>query len=214
MSRAEPLIIIGAGGFGRGVHDVVDAINAAGTKWRVIGYLDDDPDAASVVRAERRHTPLLGPTDELHRYAAEAHFVIGISKPSVRRSLDRAASDAGMRAATLVHPTVSIGYGTSIGDGSVLCAGVSIASNVELGRHVHVNLNCSLGHDAVVESYTSLFPQAALSGFSQVREGATLGSQSVVLPSVSVGSYAMVGAGAVVDKDVADGATVKGVPAR
>lgn len=214
MSSGAPLIILGAGGFGRGVHDVVDAINATGERWRVIGYLDDGPDDASIVRAQRRDTPLLGSTAELSRYAPDTYFAIGISNPRVRRSLDRAATDAGMRAATLVHPTVSIGYGTVIGDGSVLCAGVSVASNVELGRHVHVNLNCSLGHDAVAESYVSLFPQAALSGFSRVHEGATLGSQSVVLPSVSVGRHAMVGAGGVVDKDVADQVTVKGVPAR
>ena len=46
MSRR--IVIIGCGGFGREVHDIVDAINSSSTTWNLLGYVDDDPSAANV----------------------------------------------------------------------------------------------------------------------------------------------------------------------
>jgi acetyltransferase-like isoleucine patch superfamily enzyme len=47
-----------------------------------------------------------------------------------------------------------------------------------------------------------------------IEDGASLGSGSVILGGVTVGARAIVGAGAVVTRDVPPGATVAGVPAR
>lgn len=47
-----------------------------------------------------------------------------------------------------------------------------------------------------------------------MRYGASVGTGSIVLPGVTIGRFAMVGAGAVVSKDVPDYALVLGVPAR
>ena len=49
---------------------------------------------------------------------------------------------------------------------------------------------------------------------THVRQGASIGSGAVILCGITIGKNAMVGAGAVVTKDVADGAVVAGVPAR
>ena len=46
-----------------------------------------------------------------------------------------------------------------------------------------------------------------------VKSGASIGSNAVILPGVTIGNGALIGAGAVVTKDVPDGATVAGNPA-
>ncbi len=65
---AEPLIIIGAGGFGREAHDVVVAINRAASEpvWDFLGFLDDSE--VQMDRLERRGTVLLGTTGRLPEY--------------------------------------------------------------------------------------------------------------------------------------------------
>ena len=56
-------------------------------------------------------------------------------------------------------------------------------------------------------------PGAVLTGRVVVDDFATIGANATVLPSVRVGRSAVIGAGAVVTKDVPNGITVKGVPA-
>ena len=62
--------------------------------------------------------------------------------------------------------------------------------------------------------FVSLHPAAVLSGNVTVGERTMVGAGAVVLPGVTIGSDVQVGAGAVVTKDVPDGVTVVGSPAR
>ena len=56
MSLAGDLVILGAGGMGQEVADIVRAAASDGTRWRLIGFIDDDrraarPRGARVARA-------------------------------------------------------------------------------------------------------------------------------------------------------------------
>lgn len=207
-------MIVGAGGFGRGVNDVVDAINAVEPTWEILGYVDDDPDSYSTECAERRNVKILGDVSTLESLPTDARAVIGIADSTFRATVDRYLAGLGIESATVVHPDATVAASAVLGAGTVVCAGVRIASNVRLGRHVHMNLNATAGHDARLGDYVNVFPQAALSGFSVVHTGATLGSHAVVLPSVTVGESATIGAGAVVVRDIDGGRRAKGLPAR
>jgi acetyltransferase-like isoleucine patch superfamily enzyme len=57
-------------------------------------------------------------------------------------------------------------------------------------------------------------PGAIVGGLAVIECGAMIGSGAIILPKVRIGSFAVVGAGAVVTRDVADGTTVVGNPAR
>lgn len=214
MRTPRPLVIVGAGGFGRGVNDVVDAINALQPTWRLLGYLDDSPDAYSVECAERRNVEIRGPLARLESLPSGTAVVVGIANAPVRRQIDARIQQAGLEAVPLVHPAATVTDSAVVGPGSVICAGARVASNVQLGRHVHMNLNATAGHDVGLADFVSVFPQAALSGFSRMGAESTLGSHAVVLPGITVGPGVNVGAGAVVVHDVEGNRTVKGVPAR
>jgi len=209
--RAEPVVILGAGGFGRGILDVVDALNERGPRVRMLGFIDPDP--AALPPTARSGGAVIGADADLAAIAAR--YVIGVATPGVRRRLDRMALAMGRSAArALVHPSCSLGGDGALGDGVVLTAGVRVASNVRMGRHTHVNLNSTVGHDAVLGDYVTVFPQVAISGHALLEEGVTMGTSSAVIPGVRIGAGATVGAGAVVIGDVAPGVTVAGVPAR
>jgi acetyltransferase-like isoleucine patch superfamily enzyme len=66
----------------------------------------------------------------------------------------------------------------------------------------------------VLDDFVSVFPGATISGDVHLGEGVTIGTGANVLPGISIGRYALVGAGAVVTRDVPDGVTVAGVPAK
>lgn len=209
-----PLVLIGGGGFGRCVLDLVDAVNLAGSGpgIEVVGVIDEDPSVGELLGA--RGVELLGPIGALASLAADVGYVIGIADGGVRRRLDAALRSSGRPCPTIVHPNVHVGFDVRLGPGTVVASHVSFENHVRLGRHVHVNQNSTVGHDSVLGDYTTVSPLVAVSGAVTTGSGAFLGTGASIRQGVRVGADAVVGMGAAVITDVAPGRTVVGVPAR
>jgi sugar O-acyltransferase (sialic acid O-acetyltransferase NeuD family) len=209
------IIVIGAGGFGREVLELIEDINTVEgtTPWRVVGVLDDgSPDTDLLAQLGTSH---LGPVDAIQQLDAEVAHVIAIGSGTTRAAIDARCVKWGRSAATLVHPTAVVGRrSVEIGEGSILCAHSSVTTNVRLGRHVHLNPHASVGHDSVLGDCVTLTPQAAVAGEVDLGDHVFVGTGAVIGPGVSVGDDVLVGAGAVVVRDVAPRLTVVGVPAR
>jgi len=205
-----PLVIIGAGGFGREVLELVRDINAAAPTFDFLGFLDDGPVNGELL--ERVGARALGSSARLAEI--EAGYVIAIGAPDPRRRIDALARARGRAAATLVHPWATVGTDVRIGEGAVVAAGTRLTTHVVVGRQAHVNFNCTVGHDAVIGDYVTVYPGVHVSGGCVIEEGATLGTGCVILPNVRVGRAAFVGAGAIVVRDVAPEAIVVGTVAR
>ncbi|EAP97397.1 putative acetyl transferase protein [Janibacter sp. HTCC2649] len=211
---ARPVVIVGCGGFGREVRDVIDACIANGEDWYFRGYVDDDPSSANLAAVERSQDEILGGVDWLENAPKDTHVFIGIGTGSVKARIDATLIRLGLSEGVLVHPTATLGRDVTIAGGSVVCAGVRMTTNIHLGRHVHVNLNTTIGHDVEIADHVSINPLVAISGNVRIGERSMIGTHAAILQGLDVGPDSIVGGSALVVRNVEESSTVKGVPAR
>ena len=112
-------------------------------------------------------------------------------------------SDCNICAHTFIESDVVIGNGVTIKSGVFLWDGARIEDNVFIGP------NATITNDRAPRS--RVYPER-FSGV-HVMSGASIGANATILPGVTIGRLAMVGAGAVVTRDVPDKAVVVGNPA-
>ena len=213
---STPLIIVGAGGFGRETVDVVESINRAAREpvFDILGIVDADPTDENLLRLKARGVPYIGTVSDWLASGNSAKYLIGVGDPGARQRIDEAFCAVGRDAAVAIHPSAAIGSAAAIGDGSIICGGVQVSTNVALGRHVHLNPNATIGHDSVLNAFVSINPAATISGEVSIGTRTLVGAGAVVLAGLRIGPDALIGANACVVRDVGEATTVKGVPAR
>jgi sugar O-acyltransferase (sialic acid O-acetyltransferase NeuD family) len=174
------------------------------------GFLDDDP---SLWGKHLLGYPVLGPISTWTDWDVD-ELIIAVGDNRQRRRLFDRLTAAGAVFTSVLHPRATVGVGASIGRGAVAFANVVVNSESSVGDNVILNTMCSVDHDTVVEAHVHLAPGARTAADVQIGQGAFIGMGAMICPGVRIGSWAVVGAGAVVTRDVADNATVVGVPAR
>jgi sugar O-acyltransferase (sialic acid O-acetyltransferase NeuD family) len=211
-SSACDLVILGAGGMGQEVADLVLAAAADGARWRLIGFLDDD---SSLHGLEVLGLPVLGD----HRWLSgrRAAVAMGVGAPASRRRAWAAVQSMGSEAVetpVLVHPAAYAGLGVEIGPGTVVGAQATLTADVLVGRFAIVNVGATVSHNARLADFATVAPGAHLAGNVTLGEGADVGTGASVIQGKAVGAWSVVGAGAVVIDDVEADTTVVGCPAR
>lgn len=210
----KKIVIIGAGGFGREVVQLIKDINKNNKQWEIIGYLDDYPESHGTTR---NGASVLGPIDLIGSpIFQDYYYICSLGNPKTRKQvIERMIEiNPSIQFATLIHPSAIIGDENHIGEGTIICARNVLTTNIFIGNHVIINLSCTIGHDTTLLDYATILPGVNISGNVSICEGVSMGTNSSVIPGVEIGQFVTIGAGAAVTKSIPDYCTAVGIPAR
>lgn len=208
----KDLIIFGASGFGREVAWAVERQNKVNPTWNLLGFMDDNEE---IQGTEINGYRVLGKTGDVSNYP-DVFFVCAVGASRVREKIvsNMKAVNPDIKFGTVIDPSVVMSDSVTVGEGTIICAHTIITVNIEIGSHVIINLDCTVGHDAVIKDYVTLYPSANVSGITNIGHAAELGTGMAIIQGISVGDYSIIGAGAVVVKDIPPKCTAVGNPAK
>lgn len=211
----QQILIYGSGGFAREVAWLVEQNRTAGQNILAVAFVDDNPILQDKIIND---LPVMSFEQAIQLYPT-AQFVIAIGSAPIRKKILDKIMQAGFDCASLIQCRVEYSRYVQVGEGSIICAGSILTTNVKLGRQVHINLDCTIGHDVVLHDFVTLAPGVHLSGNVILEQGVYIGTgANIINGSVEqpliIGAWSVIGAGACVVNHIESGVTAVGIPAK
>lgn len=206
------LYIFGASGLSREVADI--ALDVGYTVVKFIDMVDGEDEITGFEIVSEDWIV------ELDKEKVE--FVIGVGESELREKIY--TKFPKLNYINIIHPSVTFGKkqleAINLQRGNIICAGARFTNNIKMGDFGLYNLNITVGHDCTIEDFVTISPGANISGNVLLKNCTYIGTGATVLQGKSIdrklviGRGSVVGAGAVVVKDVPENVIVKGIPAK
>ena len=120
----------------------------------------------------------------------------------------------GLSPLSVRHSRAIVEPSAELAPGVQVLAGAFVGASARIGRMAILNSMSSIDHDCIVGEGCHIAPRAVLCGEVTVGPRCFVGAGATILPKLRLGADVIVGAGATVTRDVPDGTTVIGTPAR
>jgi len=196
-------------GLGREVAGLIEDINRQDPTWNILGFVDDNQALHGAVIDDY---PVLGGLDWLKEQSLSV--VMGIGNPLARKIVIEKLNGSLNDYPVLVHPSALILRRARLGKGTIVCAGNIVSLGVAVGEHSFINLSCTVGHDVIIDAYCVLMPGVNVSGNVRLEECVSVGTGAAIIQGITVGERTVIGAGAVVVRDLPADCTAVGSPAK
>jgi sugar O-acyltransferase (sialic acid O-acetyltransferase NeuD family) len=204
-------VVIGGGGHGRLVIDVVEKAN----DFELIGIIDAQlPIGTSVLGY-----PVIGREHDLPLIIAEQKIegiLIAVGDNWVRSHVATSLHSLSgqIEFPNAIHPSAQLAKGVQLGHGNVILAGSVVNSNTTIGNFCILGSKCSVDHDSTVDDFASFGPNSCAGGNVHVGEYSAICLGANIVHRCKVGDHTVVGAGATVLGNLPSRIVAYGTPAR
>lgn len=212
QKNIHKVILYGGTGQAKVVRPIVEHYGA-----KVVAVFDD----TIGLKSPFKDTPLYTGFNKLVNWAKKTNpkkigFVITIGNPNgdQRLKFHDKLVEIGFVPFNIIDPTSIIANDCEFEDGIQILAGTIIMPEVKIGKQCIVNTGAIIDHECVIKSGSEISPGATLCGKITVEKNCWIGAGATILPRLVLGENSIVGASAVVTKNVKKNFIVVGNPAK
>jgi len=205
-----PVIVLGAGGHAKVLLDALKIKNV-----EIIGLTDKNP------QKKIDFIPgvaVLGDDREIFKHSPDTVRLVNglgtIKSGNERQKIYERFKEMGYNFADVIHPSTIVSQHIKLFEGVQIMAGSVIQTGCIIGKNTIINTNVSIDHDCRIGDHVHIAPGVTICGEVEVGEGAHIGTGAVLLQGIQIGRNSTIGAGAIVTRNIPEGITAVGNPAR
>lgn len=214
---SNKIIILGGEGNGGVVAAcIIDMNNRYNDKrFEVMGFLNDIEEVGSIIN----NFPVLGKTIDYKKYLDDdsIKFIFAIhpvGHGSLRIKLFGELNIPDNKLATLIHPSAFVGYNAVIEPGVMVMSNSYVGTASRIGKCSLLMSNTAVGHNVYIGDFCHISIGSVVSSYVTMGRASDIALNATVLEKVKIGDNAVVGAGAMITKDVLENQVVIGNPQR
>lgn len=153
-------------------------------------------------------------TDDKFNWNNVDAFVLGIGDNNIRNKIAELIKINNLSILSVVHPTAVINDFVKLGEGIFVASNAVVNPLATIEDFCIINTGAIIEHECIIGKASHIAPGAVLAGNVKIGEKTFIGANSVVKQGVIIGNNVTVGAGSVVLKNIPDGETWAGNPAK
>jgi sugar O-acyltransferase, sialic acid O-acetyltransferase NeuD family len=207
----KSIIVLGAGGYAGVLLDIL-----VRQSYHIFGVTSLDPDNTS--KYNLFGVPVLGKDDKVLNYGINSICLVNgvgmMPGKNTRCRLYKKFRDFGYTFTRVIHSSAILAANAKLAEGVQVMAGAVIQTGVMIGENTIINTRVAVDHDSNIGKHVHLAPGTTISGDVAIGEGTFVGAGSTIIQGIQISGHCVIAAGSVVTRDVPEGATVMGVPAR
>ena len=209
MPSKKRLFILGAGGFGRELESWLQLMPEAKRDWQIAGYLDKNKQALDNFPSDYE---IIGDEDS-YQFGSGDLVALSIIEPKIKEAIYSKLKNK-VRFFTYIAPGVVWGKHNQIGEGTIICPGCVISTNINLGKLVTINTSSQIGHDTSIADFCSIMANVDIGGGNKLGKRVFIGTNATIIPQREVSDDARIGSGSIVLRNIKEAKTVFGNPAK
>lgn len=209
----QKVIVLGAGGFAREILETISEINShTDNSIEVLGFLEQGATRNSGKSV--RNLPIFGDMDYLKEVDLKnVKLVAAIGRSVWRQNAVVSAKEYGAKFINIYHPNSFISKWNIIGEGAIIQSQCILQCDIKIGSFFVANDNVAIGHDTIIGDYVHINPNVNIAGGTIIGNDVFIGVKATILTS-KIGAGSIIGACALVTKDVPENIIAKGIPAK
>lgn len=202
----EKIVIVGAGGHAKTIVDTLERLG----NFEIVGYVSKESIGSEIYRGYK----ILGHDEDLEKIfrsgVLNAVIAVGfMGRSTLRQNLYKTLKQIGYKLPVIVDSSAIIATDVVIGEGTYIGRNVVVNADASIGKCCILNTACVVDHENEIGDFTHISVQAVCCGKARIGINCMLGTNSTIIQNISVGDNTVIGAGALIVKDIGSNLVVK-----